>query len=58
MSTCYCDGPAHTYSPGWCRAGRGRDGRPIDKRLAAAQLELQAAQLRAEADVEIPRQER
>lgn len=52
MSVCYCDGPAHTYSPGWCREGRGRDGKPIDKRIAAARLELQAAQLRAEAEAE------
>jgi hypothetical protein len=52
MSTCHCDGPPHTYSPGWCRAGRDGNGKPINKNLAAAQLELQAAQLRAEAEAE------
>jgi hypothetical protein len=50
MTTCHCDGPAHTYTPGWCRSGRDRDGNPINKRIAAAELELRAAQLRAEAD--------
>jgi len=50
MSNCHCDGPPHAYSPGWCGAGRGDDGHPINKRIAAAQLELRAAQLRAEAE--------
>ena len=50
MATCYCDGPAHAYSPSWCRAGRGNGGKPINKSIAAAQLELQAAQMRAEAE--------
>lgn len=52
MATCHCDGPPHAYTPSWCRAGRGADGRPINKVLAAAQLEVQAAQLRAEAESE------
>lgn len=52
MATCWCDGPAHTYDPSWCRAGRNQDGKPINKLIAAAQLELQAAQLRAEAEAE------
>ncbi len=52
MSTCYCDGPAHQYDPSWCGAGRARGGVPIDKRIAAAELELRAARLRAQADFE------
>jgi hypothetical protein len=52
MSTCYCDGPGHPYAPSWCREGRDHAGRPINKTVAAARLELQAAQLRAEAEAE------
>lgn len=52
MTTCHCDGPPHKYDPAWCYAGKGDDGKPINKRLAAVALELQAAKLRAEADAE------
>ncbi len=51
MTTCSCDGPPHLYDPKWCGAGRATgSGEPINKRLAAAELELRAARLRAEAD--------
>lgn len=51
MSMCVCDGPPHRYSPSWCGAGKlARDGGPIDKRIKAAELELRAARLRAEAE--------
>ena len=55
MTTCHCDGPPHAYDPKWCREGvQVSNGvrTPINKRIAAARLELQAAQLRAEADRE------
>lgn len=55
-SMCSCDGPPHTYDPKWCgagvKSGSGSRQEPIDKRIAAAQLELRAAQLRAEAEAE------
>ncbi len=50
MTLCICDGPAHLYSPGWCREGKDSQGAPINKLIAAAQLELKAAQLRAESN--------
>lgn len=52
MTTCYCDGPGHVYKASWCGAGRGIDGKPINKRIAAAKAELRAAELAAEADEE------
>ena len=52
MTTCYCDGPGHEYRASWCGEGRGRDGKPIDKRIAAVKAELRAARLAAEADEE------
>lgn len=52
MTTCHCDGPPHPFRPSWCGSGRGRDGRPINKLRAAAELEVRAAQLRAEASAE------
>ncbi len=49
MSVCYCDGPGHQYKASWCQEGRDDHGQPINKSIAAARLELRAAQLRAEA---------
>lgn len=55
MTMCSCDGPPHHYNPSWCGAGvkSGTPNRePINKRLAAAELELRATRLRAEAEAE------
>lgn len=53
MTLCVCDGPAHLYTPSWCGEGREPGTRkPINKKMAAARLRLEAAKLEAELDVE------